>query len=249
MERIENLFSKIDKLTQELKSYIETLEKSNEDLCCEVDKASKAYFADIEIRKNNINNQIKALEMQKDETFASIKSIRPLLMEATASGNEEKIKELQSKLTELKANEAALDAQIEIFYTTPIPGNNELFEIAKGLNDTLEANSQSYHGICKKTSALAKEQAKIWQEIQKKTETTWYSPLVGFREKNDGKHSREFEQAAEYHCGKGKCVERPQTANSNGNNGPYSVQSPSNTLIWGEPDYTEKPKAEGPRMD
>lgn len=249
MERIENLFSKIDNLTRELKSYIETLKKSNEDLCCEVDKASKAYFADIEIRKNNINNQIKALEMQKDVTFASIEGIRPLLMEATASGNVERIKELQSKMTELKANEAALDAQIEFLYTTPIPGNNELFEIAKGLNDTLEANGQGYHSICKKTSALAKEQVEIWQEIQKKTETTWYSPVVGFREKNDGKHSREFEKVAEYHCGKGECVERPQVANSNGDNTPYSVQSPSNTLIWGEPDYTEKSKVEGPRMD
>lgn len=249
MERIENLFSKIDNLTQEIKSYIETLEKSNKDLCCEVDKASKAYFADIEVRKNNINNQIKALEMQKDEIFASIESVRPLLMEATASGNVKRIRELQSKMTELKANEAALDAQIEFLYTTPIPGNNELFEIAKGLNDALEANGQGYHSICKKTSALAKEQVEIWQEIQKKTETTWYSPVVGFREKNDGKHSREFEKVAEYHCGKGECVERPQAANSNGDNAPYSVQSPSNTLIWGEPDYTEKSKVEGPRMD
>ena len=249
MERIENLFSKIDNLTQEIKSYIETLEKSNKDLCCEVDKASKAYFADIEVRKNNINNQIKALEMQKDEIFASIESVRPLLMEATASGNVKRIRELQSKMTELKANEAALDAQIEFLYTTPIPGNNELFEIAKGLNDALEANGQGYHSICKKTSALAKEQVEIWQEIQKKTETTWYSPVVGFREKNDGKHSREFEKVAEYHCGKGECVEMPQAANSNGDNAPYSVQSPSNTLIWGEPDYTEKSKVEGPRMD
>lgn len=249
MERIENLFSKIDNLTRELKSYIETLKKSNEDLCCEVDKASKAYFADIEIRKNNINNQIKALEMQKDETFASIEGIRPLLMEATASGNAERIKELQSKLTELKAHEAALDAQIEFLYTTPIPGNNELFEIAKGLNDTLEANGQGYHSICKKTSALAKEQVEIWQEIQKKTETTWYSPVVGFREQNTGKHSREFELVAEYHFGKGKCVDRSQAVYSNGDNSPYSVQSPSSTLVWREPDYTEKPKVEGPRMD
>lgn len=249
MERIENLFSKIDNLTQELKSYIETLKKSNEDLCCKVDKASKAYFADIEIRKNNINNQINALEMQKDETFASIEGIRPLLMEATASGNVERIKELQSKMTELKAKEAALDAQIEFLYTTPIPGNNKLFEIAKGLNDTLEANSQSYHSICKKTSALAKEHVEIWQEIQKMTETTWYSPVVGFREKNTGKHSREFELVSEYHFGKGKCVDRPQAANSNGDNSPYSVQSPSSTLVWREPDYTEKPKVEGPRMD
>lgn len=231
MEKIENLFSKIDNLTQGLKSYIEALEKSNKVLCCEVDNASKAYFADIEIRKNNINNQIKALEMQKDETFASIESIRPLLMEATVSGNAEKVKELQSKMTELKAKEAALDVQIEFLYTTPIPGNNELFEIAKDLNDTLEANSQSYHGICKKTSALAKEQVKIWEDIQKTTETMWYNPLVGYREQNTGKHSREFEKAAEYHFGKGKCADRPQAANSNGDNSPYSVQSPSNTLV------------------
>lgn len=249
MERIENLFSKIDNLTQELKSYIETLKKGNADLCCEVDKASKAYFADIEIRKNNTNNQIKALEIQKDETFASIENIRPLLMEATASGNEERIKELQSKLTELKAHEAALDAQIEFLYTTPIPGNNELFEIAKGLNDSLESNSQNYHSICKKTSALSKEHVKIWEEIQKETETMWYSPLVGYREQNTGKHSRDFEKAAEYHCGKGKCVERPQAGNFKSDNAPYSVQSPSNTLVWGEPDCTEKPKVEGPRMD
>lgn len=249
MEKIENLFSKIDALTQELKSYIEALEKSNKDLCCDVDNASKAYFADIEIRKNNINNKIKALEIQKDETFASIESIRPLLMEATASGDAERIKELQSKLTELKAHEAALDAQIEFLYSTQIPGNNELYEIAKGLNDTLEADSQSYHGICKKTSALAKEQVGIWGKIQEKTETTWYSPVYGFREKNVGKHSREFEAVAEYHCGKGKCVERPQAANSNADNAPYSVQSPSNTLFYREPDYTEKPKIEGPRMN
>lgn len=209
MERIENVLLKINALAQELKSYIKTLEKSNEDLCCEVAKASKAYFADIEIRKNNINNQIKALEMQKYETFTSIEGIRPLIMEATASGDAERIKELQSKLTELKAHDATLDAQIEFLYTTPIPDNNELFEIAKGLNDTLESNSQSYHGICKKTSALAKEQVKIWEEIQKMTETMWYSPLVGYREQNTGKHSREFEKVAEYHCGKGECVERP----------------------------------------
>ena len=67
----------------------------------------------------------------------------------------------------------------------------------------------------------------------------------GFRRRGDV----EFEKVAEYHCGKGKCVDRPRAANSNVITPPYSVQSPSSTLVWREPDYTEKPKAEGPRMD
>lgn len=249
MERIERLFSKIDNLTQELKSYIDTLKKSNEDLCREVDNASKAYFADIEIRKSNISNQIKALKMQKDEILASIEGIRPLLMEATASGDAEKIKEIQGKMTDLKVNETALDAQIELLCTTPIPGNSELFEIAKGLNDTLEANSRGYHGICKKTTALTEEQMKIWEEIQKLTKTMWYSPLVGHREQNTGKHSRGFERVAEYHCGKGECIEKSKTVNSNGNNTPHSIQSPSSTLVWRESEHKLNPKLKGPRMD
>lgn len=249
MERIEKLFSKMDNLTQELKSYIDTSKKSNKDLCCEVDNASKAYFADIEIRKSNINSQIKDLEKQKDKILASIENIRPLLMEATVSGDAERIKKIQNKMTELKANEAALDAQIEFLYTTPIPGNNELFEIAKGLNDTLEANSRSYYNICEKTSVLAEEQMKIWGKIQESTKTMWYNPLVGYRKQNNGKYSREFEKASEYHRRKGECIEKSKTVNSNGDNTPHSIQSPSSTLVCGESEHKLNPKLKGPRMD
>lgn len=224
MERIENIFSKIDNLTQELKSYIEKLKKSNENLWHEVENASNAYFDDVAVRKNKIKAQIEILEMQKNDIVANLASFRPSLVEATIAGDEQKLNDIQSKMAELQAQEAAINTQIEFLYETPITGSNTLFDIAKELNDKLEESGRQVYNVCHKIEELAKEQIKVWKKIESDTETLWCSPW-GAIERNRGKESKEFKKITEYHCGMGESIERHK-----------------------ESDCSEKPRIEGPKI-
>ena len=165
MERIENVLLKIGTLNEELYTLLAALTENNSGLKKEVSVASNAYFADITVRENKIKGQVETLEMQKEKIFETLEKIRPALVEATTTGNDQQLKEIQEKMAELKAQEAAIDTQIEFLYTTPITGSNELFSIATDLNSKFDADTKLIDTAYSKLLEISKEQMKIWEKI------------------------------------------------------------------------------------
>lgn len=232
MKKITEILTKINALTQELETHIEKIRGENKALCSEVNEASKAYFADLSERKDKISEQIKAIEKQKDDVKKELKKMRPSLVNATVSGNAEDIKKIQERMAELKAQEASFDTQIDILYQAPIVGDDSLFDTAKELNDKLEESGQYLYKACSKITEQAAEYIKLWEKIKSNTETSWYGEMVGFREKNRGEKSGEFEKVLNYQREGGKCIERPKPIEGNEGAEKTVVKNLSSTRVY-----------------
>ncbi len=237
MERIENVLLKIGTLNEELYTLLAALTENNSGLKKEVSVASNAYFADITVRENKIKGQVETLEMQKEKIFETLEKIRPALVEATTTGNEQQLKEIQEKMAELKAQEAAIDTQIEFLYTTPITGSNELFNIATDLNSKFDADTKLIDTAYSKLLEISKEQMKIWEKLY---DRAFYH--------NKFATCREYERVCEYHNGPGKCVERPKEESVNMKSEPINMET--GRYVFGQdPTYrTQEHHSSGPRM-
>ena len=242
MERIKNVFLKVNAIAEEIEALFTELNENNQGLKKELATASNAYFADITVRESKIKGQLETLEMQKEKIFETLEKIRPALVEATTAGNEQQLKEIQEKMAELKAQEAAIDTQIEFLYTTPITGNNELFDIATDIANKFDADIKLVDEAYAKLLEISKEQMKIWEKLYDK---------AFYHNKFDT--CREYERACEYHNGPGKCVERPKEESSNIKSEPINMET--GRYIFGQdPNYRQSNSADniksmGPRMD
>ena len=149
--------------------------------------------------------------------------------------------EIRNMLTE-RAQEAAIDTQIEFLYTTPITGNNELFDIATDIANKFDADIKLVDEAYAKLLEISKEQMKIWEKLYDK---------AFYHNKFDT--CREYERACEYHNGPGKCVERPKEESSNIKSEPINMET--GRYIFGQdPNYRQSNSADniksmGPRMD
>lgn len=207
MKKVTDIISKINVLIDELTSYVATVRTNNEPLCQEVDNASNAYFADVTVRENRIKDQIADLQKRKQAILDTLEDMRPHFVNATAEGDAEKIKKLQEQMADLKAEETAIDTQIEFLYNTPIIGSQELFDIAKNLNEKLNDSNQHLEKVCGTTAEMAAQQMDKWEKIHSATKTGWYGPM-GVIKINCGQTSKIFEKVKEYHRS-GKCIEKP----------------------------------------
>lgn len=195
MENIKNILLKIEEATNALTEYLNEIKQNNESLWHNVAIASKAYQEDADLRKEKVEEQIKALELQKKEILLKAEALRSDVVKAAASGNTEKIIHIQNEITALKAHESAIDTQIDFLYTTPIKGDDKLYDIAKNLNDDLEADNKN----CKKAYSLyetAEKHISFWQKIK---DGSFY---------NGGHYSTEFTKIKNLH-NDGECVDRP----------------------------------------
>ena len=236
MERIEEILEKLHASNKEIETFISKHKELRREMVRRREEASKAYLADIQIGKDKIKEQIKSFEQQKAEINTSLKNMRPLLVTATTSGNAEEIKKIQEKMADLKAQEAAIDTQIEFLYTTPIPGSDELFNIVEELQGQIEEIENTFSKAYGIIYSSADEQIKLWEEI--KHNYSLYDKHLMFAD---------YKNAKRYHEGEGESIERPKDEASKA--APINMET--NRYIFGQyPDYkAETQRSNGPRMD
>ena len=90
-------------------------------------QAINGYFADREKRQKAISDRIEALKNQREALEAEVAAIGPRLAAATISGDVNTLEQIQSRLTDLEAQKAAISAQIELLSGVSVAGDKELF--------------------------------------------------------------------------------------------------------------------------
>ena len=140
---MEKILSNITKANEELDAFLTKIKEDNLKLLEAVISASNAYSADIKMREKKIKQQIEDLEERKQTISNTLENMRPHFVNATTAGDTDKIEELQKHMADLKAEEAAINTQIEFLYTTPITGNQELFDAATELNNKLKKTART----------------------------------------------------------------------------------------------------------
>lgn len=217
---MEKILSKITEANEELSTFLKKLKEENLKLLENTEKASNAYSADIIIRKKKIEEQIAGLKERKREISDTLEDIKLLFMNATTEGDTEGIQKLQKQMADLKAEETNVDAQIEFLYTTPITGNQELFDIASELNDKLRKNSDDFRIVYKSLIKIAEYWQNVWAKLY--DEFLWTN--------NPGAFSSEYAKILEYHRNCGKCIEKP--VENNAESEPINMET--NCYIFGQ---------------
>ena len=237
MKKVTDIISKINVLIDELTAYVATVRTNNEPLCQEVDNASNAYFADVTVRENRIKEQIADLKNRKQAISNTLEDMRPHFVNATTEGDKDKIEELQKHMADLKAEEAALNTQIEFLYTTPITGNQELFNAATELNNKLKKNSEDFRVVYRSLIKIAEYWQRVWEKLY---EEFLYND-------NPGAFSDEYSKILEYHNNAGKCIEKSDKKAVTPNSEPINLET--NRYTFGkDPEYKIQNKSTGPRI-
>ena len=234
---MEKILSNITKADEELDAFLTKIKEDNLKLLESVVNASNAYSADLKLREKKIKEQIADLEERKQAISNTLEDMRPYFVNATTAGDTDKIEELQKHMEDLKAEEAALNTQIEFLYTTPITGNQELFDIATELNNKLKKNSEDFRAVYRSLIKIAKHQQRAWEKLY---EEFLYND-------NPGAFSNEYSKISEYHNNAAKCVEKSDKKAATPKSEPINIET--NRYTFGEdPEYKIQNKSTGPRM-
>lgn len=232
---MENILKKITESNEELNTFLKKLKADNLNLLDAVSKACNAYSADIKIREKRIKEQIADLEDKKQKLTDAVEAMRPQFVNATASGNAENIKVLQKHMADLKTEESALDTQIEFLYSTPITGNQDLFDTATELNDKLKQSSNDLKMIYKSLIKVAEHWKDAWENLYEE-----------FLYSKPGALSNEYNKISDYHNTVGKCVEKTDNKTGDSKIEPESIETGRYT--FGELPDKENNVPSGSRM-
>lgn len=166
---LEKLIGNVRSGAEAISAFLEDARQHNRELTKGVEKACDKYFEDISKKDSKIRESIADMERQKLSIAASIQSMQPLLVNATISGNADSVKHLQEKMTELKAQEMTIDAQIEMLSTADINGADDIFADAEMKHERLSEDNKSLTEAYQQIHEFAEEQRKFWSKLSDDT--------------------------------------------------------------------------------
>lgn len=127
--------------------------------------ACDTYFAGVTERENAVRQKLADLRDQQKSITAKIEAMGPMLAKSTIAGDNKVLAQLQSDMTELEAQRAAVSTQIELLLSTQFPQDAELYDSAaayRNVEDTvLKKINEARQALC----TYAQEQAAICQNV------------------------------------------------------------------------------------
>lgn len=174
--KIQNIISQIKELENKLKKAMDEREEQNIQMYNITENEAKVYFDNVKKKEQKIRERINELEIKKEEVSASIKSVQPLLVSATALGKEAEIDNIQKRLAEMRTNELAIDEQISMLETAEINGEQSLYEAVSENHDKLIDDSSGFSALWAEINSLAYEQEAFWKSIERIT-SSYVGPM------------------------------------------------------------------------
>lgn len=127
--------------------------------------ACDTYFAGVTEREDAVRQRLADLRGQLKSITARIEAMGPTLAKSTIAGDNKVLAQIQSDMTDLEAQKAAVSTQIELLLSTQFPQDAELYDSAaayRNVEDTvLKKINEARQALC----TYAQEQAAIWQNV------------------------------------------------------------------------------------
>lgn len=127
--------------------------------------ACDIYFAGVTERENAVRRRLADLRGQQKSIAARIEAMGPVLAKSTVTGDHDTLAQIQSDMTDLEAQRAAVSTQIELLLSTQFPQDAELYDAAAAYRNieatVLKKINEARQALC----TYAQEQAAVWQSV------------------------------------------------------------------------------------
>lgn len=151
--------------TEGAQAAIDSLRKIVDEHEIAVIAAIDAYYAGMAKSEDAIKQRIDALATQQRRINSEISAMGPALTQATVSGDNDQLKQIQDKLSELEAQKAATATQIEILNTSQFPNDTKLYKEAVACREkqlsALDEVSEAMDEIC----CYVRAQITAWEAV------------------------------------------------------------------------------------
>ncbi len=141
------------------------LKEEGQAAAMEAQKAVDAYFADVAKREAVLKDKVNELSGQKEALASKIKSMEPMLVNATISGDSEALARVQGAIADMEAQKAAVAAQIELLANARVPGSKELLDAVEAKEKTLGEVRAVEFTIQQQIKAIAEHEHDVWDKI------------------------------------------------------------------------------------
>lgn len=141
------------------------LKEEGQAVAMEAQKAVEAYFADVAKREAALKAKVDELSGQKETLASKIKSMEPMLVNATISGDSEALARVQGAIADIEAQKAAVAAQIELLANARVPGSKELLDAVEAKEKMLGEFQAVESAIQQQIKAIAEHEHDVWDEI------------------------------------------------------------------------------------
>ncbi len=141
------------------------LKEERQAAAVETQKAVDAYFADVAKRETALKEKVNELNGQKEALASKIKSMEPMLVNATISGDSEALTKVQGVIADIEAQKAAVAAQIELLCNACVPGSKELLDAVEAKEKTLGEVCAVEFTIQQQIKAIAEHEHNVWGKI------------------------------------------------------------------------------------
>ena len=148
-----------------VKSALSDLRQKAGDYQAASNNACDTYFAGVTERENAVRQRLADLRGQLKSITARIEAMGPTLAKSTIAGDNIVLAQIQSDMTDLEAQKAAVSTQIELLLSTQFPQDAELYDSAAAYRNVeatvLKKINEARQALC----TYAQEQAAIWQSV------------------------------------------------------------------------------------
>lgn len=127
--------------------------------------ACDTYFAGVTERESAVRQRLTDLRSQQKSIAARIEAMGPMLAKSTIAGDNKVLAQIQSDMTDLEAQRAAVSTQIELLLSTRFPQNAESYDSAAAYRNVEVAVLKKINEARQVLCTYAKEQAAIWQSV------------------------------------------------------------------------------------
>lgn len=149
---------------------LEELSQACSEASAEAQRASKAYYANAEAKKQKITDRIEDLRKQLKGCETKIESFKKPLVSATVSGDSQKLEEIKARMKEQEVEKIQLATEIDMLESTHVSGNKDLYEAVVKKNAVHEKLRESYVSAKVEAHTLAREIIKGYEKLQRRTQ-------------------------------------------------------------------------------
>lgn len=150
---------------EDVKSALADLRQKAGEYQAASNNACDIYFAGVTEHENAVRQRLADLRGQLKSITARIEAMGPTLAKSTIAGDNKVLAQIQSDMTDLEAQKAAVSTQIELLLSTPFPQDAELYDSAAAYRNVEDTVLKKINEARQALYTYAEEQAAIWQSV------------------------------------------------------------------------------------
>lgn len=162
---IQEILTQAQQSCDAVKNLLIELDQQNKEVTAAAQKACSLYFADVQLRKNGIQDKVAALEKQNTELDAQIRGMQATIVDAAGTGDADVFSKAQDKLTAIEARKSAISTQISMLQAAYVRGSDEVYRAACDAQSVLHEANSVYADTLKAINSIVK----TWSELDEKS--------------------------------------------------------------------------------